>query len=192
MPSTWTVTSRERALRSGAWWGRRMRAAVLVAGTWLLAGCAQVPNQWREDGPSHGAEWRSPTAVDVEGKVEPAELRHRDYAPVVLNAVPLGVTHWPLYFEDPFEDRGKAAATLVAADAPPPAEHEYALGWQDYIAMPYTYARFTTNWLMLFPASTVVTPPWTVMVSDGQVSQQALGYDHDAIQSIHGLNDPMD
>lgn len=33
---------------------------------------------------------------------------------------------------------------------------------------------------MLLPASAVVTPPWTVMVSDGQISRQLLGYDHDA------------
>lgn len=169
----------------------RVTLVVLAAAGGLMAGCAQVPNQWREDGPSRGAEWRSPTAVDIEAKVAPAELRHRDFGPIVLNAVPLGVTHWPLYFEDPFEDRGKAAATLCAVDGPPPDEHEYALSWQDYVAMPYSYTRFTINWLMS-PVSAIVTPPPMLMVSDGQVSQQALSYDHDATKSIHGVNDPLD
>jgi hypothetical protein len=30
------------------------------------------------------------------------------------------------------------------------------------------------------PVSLIVTPPWTVMESDGELSEQALGYDHDA------------
>jgi hypothetical protein len=132
----------------------------------MVAGCAHVPNQWREDGPSAGADLQSPTVADIRTRYEPAELRRRDWEPRTVSAESGAVTHWPLYFEDPFEDKGHGRS-------------DYRLGWEDYVAMPYGYARYTLNWL-LFPASVIVTPPWTPMESDGILSRQALGYDHDA------------
>ena len=138
----------------------------------LLAGCAHVPNPWREDGPSAVMDWDSPTAADVYARFEPAVQLQRDWPRVEVAAESGAVTHWPLYFEDPFEDKGAGRA-------------EYRLGWEDYIAMPYSYARFTLNWLML-PVSAIVTPPWTLMESDGNLSRQMLGYDHDATPVASG------
>jgi len=132
----------------------------------LLPGCAHVPNQWREDGPATTAEWESPTAKDVRAKHAPAEQRQRNWEATSAAGESGVVTHWPLYFEDPFEDKGHGRS-------------DYRLGWEDYVAMPYGYARYTLNWLML-PVSAIVTPPWTLMESDGVLSRQALGYDHDA------------
>jgi hypothetical protein len=82
--------------------------------------------------------------------------------------------HWPTYFEDPFEDKGAGRE----------GRNQHYIGWEDYVALPYCYARFTLNWLG-FPVSAIVTPPWTVMVSDGRVSRQALGHDHDAAPEAH-------
>ncbi len=138
----------------------------------FLAGCAHVPNQWVEDGPATTAEWDSPTARDLRANYAPAEPRHRDWDAALAAAEPDAVTHWPLYFEDPFVDKGHGRKGL----------NKYYIGWEDYVAMPYGYSRFTLNWLM-FPVSAVVTPPWTLMESDGRISRQALGYDHDAARA---------
>jgi len=135
----------------------------------ILFGCAHVPNQWREDGPSVDAKLESPSESDIRANYEPAELRHRDWETVTVSAASGAVTHWPLYFEDPFEDKGHGRS-------------DYRLGWEDYVAMPYGYARYTLNWLF-FPVSTITTPPWTLMESDGVLSRQALGYDHDATRA---------
>ena len=131
-----------------------------------LFGCSHVPNQWREDGPSVDAKLESPSESDIRANYEPAQQRQRDWQPVTVSAESGAVTHWPLYFEDPFEDKGHGRS-------------DYRLGWEDYVAMPYCYARYTLNWLM-FPASAVITPGWLLMESDGVLSEQALGYDHDA------------
>lgn len=126
-------------------------------------------------------DWDSPTAADVYARFEPAVQLQRDWPRVEVAAESGAVTHWPLYFEDPFEDKGAGRA-------------EYRLGWEDYIAMPYSYARFTLNWLML-PVSAIVTPPWKWMESDGILSRQRLGYDHDATsvaQEAHAAETPAE
>jgi hypothetical protein len=138
----------------------------------LLAACSQVPNQWVEDGPAATEEWESPTAKDLRANHEPAQQRHRDWETSSVSAEPDAVTHWPLHFEDPFVDKGHGREGL----------NVYHIGWEDYVAMPYCYARYTLNWLML-PVSAAVTPPWAVMESDGELSRQALGYDHDATRA---------
>ncbi|MEW6249665.1 MAG: hypothetical protein AB1716_03400 [Planctomycetota bacterium] len=140
----------------------------------VLAGCKYVPNYFRETGPSTTAVWPSATAIDVMEHYEPAPLRQRDWPELVMAPESGRVYHWPLWFEDPFEDKGHGRSDVTDY------HNVWHAGWEDYVALPYSYARYTANWL-LFPVSAIVTPPWTVMVSDGQVSQQLLGCDHDAI-----------
>jgi hypothetical protein len=57
--------------------------------------------------------------------------------------------------------------------------------------MPYGFGRFILN-TMGWPVSCVVTPVWTVMGSDGVLSRQALGYDHDAEPLPGGVEPPID
>lgn len=140
----------------------------------LAAGCSIVPNYYKETGPSVTMPWETPTSVDVRERFEPAAQRDREWPETHLAAESGVVEHLPLYFEDPFEDKGHGRT-----DATDP-HNVYRLGWEDWVAMPYGLARFTANWLLL-PVSAVVTPPWTVMESDGFLSRQLLGYDHDAI-----------
>jgi hypothetical protein len=45
---------------------------------------------------------------------------------------------------------------------------------------------------MAWPVSAVVTPPFTLMGSDGVLSRQALGYDHDAERRPSGVAPPTD
>jgi len=140
--------------------------ALLLLPFGLLLGCAEIPNQFVEDGPSRSMPLESPTAADVKARFEPAPQRTRDRELTVTAAENGAVTHWPLYMEDPFVDKGHGRA-------------DYRLGWEDYVAMPYGISRHTLNWLLL-PVSAAVQPPWTLMESDGMVSRQALGHDHDA------------
>ena len=148
----------------------------LLPAALFLVGCAQVPNQWQEDGPATAAEWDSPSAKDVRASHAPATQRHRDGEATPTAAQSGAVTHWPLYFEDPFVDKGHGRT-----DETHPFD-VHRLGWEDYVALPYCLARHTANWLLL-PASAVVTPPWTLMESDGRLSRQLLGYDHDATRA---------
>lgn len=150
-------------------WGRggAQRAAIVAGALTLLAalGCAHVENQFREDGPSVAADWNSPTAADVYARFQPAAGRQRAVTPKLTQSARGAVTHGPLYFQDPFEDKGSGHA-------------DFRIGWEDAVATPYGYARYTLNWLLL-PASMVVEPPWKELESDGILSRQALGYDHD-------------
>lgn len=120
------------------------------------------------------AEWDSPTAQSVKNRVQPpTEQPHRDWRTTYVAAESGAIQHEPLYFEDPFEDKGDGRT-----DQTDP-HNVYRLGWEDYVAFPYCFARYTANWLLL-PVSAIVTPPWTTMESDGELSRQLLGYDHDA------------
>jgi hypothetical protein len=141
-------------------------------------GCTYVPNQFREDGPAVRAQEDSPTTADVKARYAAAEPRQRGWGGTTVCAESGAVAHLPLYFEDPFEDKGHGRT-----DETDP-HNVYRGGWEDYFAMGYCYARFTGNWLLL-PASAIVTTPWTIMESDGKLSRQLLGYDHDAERTPH-------
>lgn len=150
-----------------------------IAATVLLSGCTSAsPNQYVDDSPATVMEWNSPTATKVLGETEARELKTREFMPLHVATSPQAVTHWPLYFEDPFVDKGDGRTGF----------DEHRLGWEDWVAMPYGYSRYTVNWLFL-PVSMVVTPPWTLMESDGRLSQQLLGADHDATKSTRSATE---
>jgi len=138
----------------------------------LAGGCRHVPNQFREDGPAVSTNWETPTSADVKTRVAPAEPRSRGWPTVTVSPARGAVQHEPVYFEDPFADKGDGRT-----DQTDPG-NVHRLGWEDYLAMPYCLGRHILNWMFL-PLSAVVTPPWTVMESDGVLSRQLLGYDHD-------------
>ncbi len=98
----------------------------------------------------------------------------RDSAVSHLSAVDGTVTHGPLYFEDPFEDRGSEDGR----DAWTAEDMVQPLCWG---------ARFLGN-AVSFPVSVIVTPPWAIMASDGYASREdrgrwILGFPHDADRS---------
>jgi hypothetical protein len=145
---------------------------------WTALGCTYIPNYFREDGPSTTSNWDSPTATDVKAHHAPATAQQRGW-PVTTAAPENGaVAHLPLYFEDPFEDKGAGRT-----DATHP-HNVYRGGWEDYVALAYCPWRFLGN-AGLLPVSAVVTMPWTIMESDGELSRQLLGYDHDAARTPH-------
>ena len=157
----------------------RAACAVLAStGLFFAIGCAATPNQWREDGPAATQTWNSPTAAVIASDHQPAAQRQRDWDAMTIADAGGQVTHWPLYFEDPFVDKGHGRTGM----------NKYHLGWEDLLAGPYGYARHTLNW-MFWPVSGIVTPPCRLMESDGELSEQLLGYDHDAERSQYNMND---
>ncbi len=160
--------------------GRILALVALVS----IAGCAHVANHYVEDGPwgvqtrmhPNEAWWDSPTVADIKQRFEPSKPRTRHWDVVTVSAECGTVSHWPLWFEDPFEDKSHGRI-----DETHPG-NVYRFGWEDWVAAPYGISRFTLNWL-LFPASVLVTPPWTVHESDGAISKQMFFYDHDAARA---------
>jgi hypothetical protein len=144
-------------------------AAALVVGLALVAGCSEAGpgvDGFHDDSIPR-SEWTTPSAEYVRASGVEASKRSRDWEPSHVDLEPMGSPHWPLWWEDPFEDKGSTDGQFCAT-------------YEDIIAAPYSVGRYLVN-TMFWPASVIVTPPGTVMISDGYLSKQILGYDHDAI-----------
>ncbi len=160
-------------------WQANRRAYVLLVAlsVTLLAGCHQVVNPFEDDLP-YTSEVTTASVEGVRSAPSQPSLGPRDFAPVAMDAQSGTVAHWPLWWEDPFEDKGSD-------------DGQFALTWEDYFCVLYGPGRNLVN-TMFFPLSPVLTPPWTVMCSDGKLSEQALGYDHDATPCPGGIVPPID
>lgn len=134
----------------------------LFALTLQLGACNKPPavNPWRDD--SLPAEvWYTPSYEAVVNSGAEPVIRQREVPRAHVPRAIEGVPHYPLWWEDPLEDKGDQNDT-------------FAWTWQDYIGMPYSFGRILLN-TMAWPVSAIVTPPGTPMVSDG-----VIGRDHDA------------
>lgn len=160
-----------------------MWLAALVPAGLAASGCAYLPNHFKEEGPSVTMSWESPSSADIKSQYTEAEMRHRDWQASRISPESGAVAHMPVYFVDPFIDEGAART-----DETDP-HNVYRGSWVDYVAAPYGLAQFTGNWL-LFPASAVITPPWTIMESDGEISKRMLWYDLDARRTKHTIFHP--
>ncbi len=149
----------------------------LAAGVMAAGGCNELINPFVDDVPAT-AEVSTASVAGVEQADVTTDLRTRGFEPAYACAQDGTVAHWPLWWEDPFVDKGSADA-------------RFAWTWEDYFAFPYGLGRSLVN-TMGWPVSAVVTPPFTVMGSDGVLSRQALGYDHDAARLPGGLAPPID
>jgi len=97
-----------------------------------------------------------------------AAKRTRSWEQMTCYQAMPAVQHEPLWWEDPFEDKDKVSGDGYTGWT-----------WEDWLAIVYSDARWMLN-TMLSPASMAVTPIWTPMRSDGVLSKQLLGFDHDA------------
>jgi len=202
---------------SDAW----RRPLAYVVSVLAAAGCSPAgpgPNPFRDDSIPR-SEWTTPSAEAVAAQNVTAGVRERPWPPAEASYEPLGVPHWPLWWEDPFEDKGNSAKDRfawtwedyvalpysngrwllntvgwpISAIVTPPgtwwedpfedkgnsAKDRFAWTWEDIVALPYSNGRWLLN-TVGWPISAIVTPPGTTMISDGYLSKQALGYDHDA------------
>jgi len=149
---------------------QRCRAPAAVGGalavvTGLLiagAACNEPPavNPWRDDSLTRDI-YSTPSKDGILAYEHEPAVRQRDVAVSEAPRVSLDVPHYPLWWEDPLEDKGDQNS-------------EFAWTWQDYVAMPYSFGRYLLN-TMAWPVSAVVTPPGASLVSDG-----ITGRDHDA------------
>lgn len=132
----------------------------------VIPACNQPPavNPWRDDSISSAA-WSTPSQDAILAAGHDPVIRRRDVPVIQAPCADGDVPHYPLWWEDPFEDKGDGNNT-------------FAWTWQDYAAMPYGFGRFLLN-TMAWPVSMAVTPPGTPMVSDGQI-----GRDHDATRGF--------
>ncbi len=137
-------------------------AAVILIG--LVTGCAHSSNPWRDDLPA--TETATTVSVQVAQAVS-AEGTRPDRGFVHLTIAPTSgaVTHGPSYWPDPYEDRGSD-------------DGQFRWTGEDYWAAYYGIGCNMIN-TVLWPLYAVVTPPDTVMVSDGVSERQWPGWYHD-------------
>ena len=140
---------------------------VVLAGACLICatGCQHMINPFAD----HVPRVEEVTTASVDGARGAPRLPsapRRDFTAFRVESQPGTVSHWPLWWEDPFEDKGSE-------------DGKFAWTWEDYLAMPWSYSRWFAN-VWLVSASIAVPQPFTVMASDGELSEQWLGYDHDA------------
>lgn len=152
--------------------------ALFVAGVVGCGGCQHMVNPYIDDLPVTSELTTASVAGARAAAVQPARPG-RDFAAVQVGPQDGTVDHWPLWWEDPFEDKGSD-------------DDQFAWTAEDYLAMCYGPGRFLVANTFFFPLSAYVTKPFTIMCSDGRLSRQALGYDHDAIPCPGGTAPPID
>ncbi len=128
-------------------------------------GCNEYINPWTDEMVPH--DYVTTASVEnARADGESFDLVSRTFAPTLIGPQDGTVSHFPLWFEDPFEDRGSD-------------DDQFAVTGEDYLAMPYGLTRFFLNGVGV-PISAVVQAPVPLMGSDGITSRGLLGLDHDA------------
>ena len=137
-------------------------AAIACVVAIVITGCNKPPgiNPWRDDSIPPSAYGTASSDYILSANVPPT-IRQRNTEPINGPDVSWDVPHYPLWWEDSFDDQGDNNNT-------------YAWTWQDYFAMPYGLARFLLNTTAL-PVSAIVTPPFTPIASDGIVGHGIAG-----------------
>jgi hypothetical protein len=164
---------------------RRLRLTVGVFA--IAAGCAQLNDPFKDSGYYTNSEMTTPSteAYLASGEAPPPGAQ-RDWEAKAVYYEKGTVTHWPLWFEDPFEEKGNDVTDPSDRDAP---DNRFAWNAVDYLHIAYGPGRFLLN-LGGLPISAVIQPPGCPMASDGRLSQGFLGYDHDARYARHGDEPP--
>jgi hypothetical protein len=124
--------------------------AIILAST----ACNQPPavNPWVDDSIHESARTTPSEAGFLAAGHQPV-YRQRGFPQTDLAMANPNVPHYPLWWEDPFMDKGDQ-------------DGQFAWTWQDYLHMPYGLSRFILNTIGV-PASAIVHPPGLPMVSDG-------------------------
>lgn len=154
------------------------------------AGCAHVNDPYKDSSAAIDADMTTPTAQDYRGASEFGRPVARSWERSHVTYTNGAVTHWPLWWEDPFEDKGNRDRPTISGDENEP-DNVFAWNWVDYLHMGYGPARYFLNTIG-WPVSAVVTPPGTLMESDGYLSRGLLGYDHDAQRADSVTREPPD
>lgn len=169
---------------------RLLTTALMTALPWLTAfaasGCAHLNNPYEDSSAVIDDDMKTTSSEAYRGKTEFGRPLRRTWEPSQVVFANGAVTHWPLYFEDPFEDKGQRVEPVADRDAP---DNAFARTWVDYLHIPYGPGRALLN-VAGFPVSMVMTPPGKLMESDGRISKNILDYDHDARTSDSVTREP--
>lgn len=160
-----------------------------VLGLLVGVGCAHVNNPYKDSSTVIEADMTTPSAEGYQGRAEFGRMACRNWAASDVRYENGAVTHWPLWFEDPFEDKGNGMTDPADRDAP---DREFARNWVDYFHIGYGPARMFFVNAAGWPASAIVTPPGTLMESDGRISKGLVFYDHDAERADSVNREPPD
>jgi len=157
--------------------------AVVVTFLAYAGGCSLYPDAFKDEY-AHAPMPETASSRRVESMDPQPESRVRSFEPSQVTILSDGVTHWPLYFEDNFEDV-------------PPGDDHFAWTGADYLHIITWRARYLVN-LFGFPVSAVCTPPWQMMVSDDRMGEREFGLPFDAAKydgpaPVYGpLPDPVE
>src|SRR5262249_45474856 len=83
----------------------RYAAASVVLLTWS-AGCRQLNNVWVDSGIWANSELTPPPAEGFRERDKPPPQTQRDYPRSRIHGFNGAVTHWPVWWGDPFVDKG--------------------------------------------------------------------------------------
>lgn len=179
---------------SQRWLGRTAGTALVLLGLAWTVGCAHVNNPCVDSGALVEPDMTTSSAEGyrtVAGASEQVAFTaaRRTWPTSTVYQENGAVSHWPIWFEDPFIDKGNGCTPADDRDAP---DTDFAWNWVDCLHIGYGPGRMvfvnTAGW----PISAVVTPPGTLMESDGRIDKNVLGYDHDAKRSDSVTREPPD
>lgn len=162
------MTRDDRSTRLDApmrWLGLVAPSGLISLSICLAAGCSQFHNPFRDELAGQPPV-STPAVQGIHASSTNPRTATRDYATVSVAPHDGTVLHGPLLFEDPHDEGGND-------------DGRFAWTAEDYHHFFYWRGRFLVN-LAALPVSEVVTPPWTVMASDGKLQTDWRGEHRDA------------
>ena len=143
----------------------------------VAGGCGELINPFRDDLPA-ATIITTASALRIQEAGLAAAARQRGWEAQVVATQDLGVTHWPLWWEDFAEDSGSD-------------DGQFAWTWCDFAYILYGPGRQIVNTAGL-PLSMVVDLPGALRCSDGAISRQRFGMsNHDPV-ACSGVAIPPD
>ncbi len=162
--------------------------AVVIVSSWLALGCTHVNNPFVDSSAVILPELTTASAEGYRGEADGQYIRlqRTRWDGTIVSQENGAVSHWPLWFEDPYEMRGNRSCDGVDYDAP---DNDFRLNKRDLLHIAYGPPRLLIN-AVAWPVSAVMMPPGTLMESDGKVSRDLLDGPADAKRSDSVLREP--
>ncbi|MCK6456615.1 MAG: hypothetical protein L6Q92_08820 [Phycisphaerae bacterium] len=156
---------------------RAKSSLIFAAIAGVAAGCAQLNNPFKDSAAYSRPLMTTPSAdAYLSSDTRAPAMAQRHWRASDVRHENGTVTHWPIWFEDPFVDKGNGVTDPADRDAP---DNEFAWNGADYLHIGYGPGRWMLN-LFGLPFSAVAQPPGCLMASNGRLDKGLLGYDHDA------------
>lgn len=195
MPSRTPWRSEDNSIKTIQTKSRRLPTApprfawfVLMATALLANGCAHLNNPWIDSSAVIDSEMTTASAEGHKNRSTHGRQYRRGYSEATVTYENGVTTHWPLWFEDPFEDKGNRYAATEDPDA---ADTTYAWNWVDYLHIGYGPGRMLLN-IAAWPLSAAARHPGMLSESNGRISKGLVWKDHDARPARRADREPPD